>query len=84
MGKKLGSGKIHNSLYYLENERERLNDSLLECALSTEKASSELLLHHERLGHVTFHTLCQLFPTLSQACKIVTLVCDEYEFAKYT
>ena len=61
-----------------------MNSSLTGYALSVEGATSELMLHHRRLGHILFSILSRLFPSLSTKCNKNLLVCDHCELAKYT
>ena len=67
---------MHNGLYYLSTNEKSMNSSLMGYALSAEGATSELMLHHRRLGHIPFSILSRLFPSLSTKCNKNLLVCD--------
>ena len=44
----------------------------------------EILLHHRRLGHLSFESLSQLYPDLFKRVDRSKLVCDACEFGKHT
>ncbi|XP_073104383.1 uncharacterized protein [Elaeis guineensis] len=83
-GKILGGGRMHNGLYYLSTDEKSMSSSLMGYALSAEGVTSELMLHHRRLGHISFSILSRLFPSLSTKCNKNLLVCDHCELAKHT
>ncbi|XP_073109385.1 uncharacterized protein [Elaeis guineensis] len=83
-GKILGGGRMHNGLYYLSTDEKSMSSSLMGYALSAEGGTSELMLHHRRLGHIPFSILSRLFPSLSAKCNKNLLVCDHCELAKHT
>jgi GAG-pre-integrase domain len=43
-----------------------------------------LLLHHRRLGHLSFSALSKLYPPLFEKANKEKLVCDTCEFGKHT
>uniref|UniRef100_A0A8R7RD80 GAG-pre-integrase domain-containing protein n=1 Tax=Triticum urartu TaxID=4572 RepID=A0A8R7RD80_TRIUA len=77
-GKVLGTGTEHDGLYYLDNVAAPL--ALAACTSSTD----ELLLLHRRLGHLSFHVLSRVFPSLFASCYKDKLLCDACELAKHT
>uniref|UniRef100_A0ACD5V2D5 Uncharacterized protein n=1 Tax=Avena sativa TaxID=4498 RepID=A0ACD5V2D5_AVESA len=77
-GRLLGTGTEHNGLYYLDDGSDEV--VLTSCFSS----SQELLLHHRRLGHLSFAVLPRLYPTLFKSCPKELLVCDACEMAKHT
>lgn len=69
---------MHDGLYYLDEGSD-------EVALATcMSPSQELLLHHRRLGHLSFATLSRIYPSLFNSCNKESLVCDACELAKHT
>jgi hypothetical protein len=73
----LGMGSMRDGLYYLDNN--------ISSAAATKVSSSpldEFLLHHRRMGHLSFAVLSQLYPNLY--CKISKeqLVCDACQYGK--
>ena len=74
---------LFRSDYYLSTNEISMNSSLTGYALSAEGATSELMLHHRRLGHIPFSILGHLFSSLSNKCN-KNLFCDHCELAKHT
>ena len=58
-GKRLGTGIMHDGLYYLDN-----NVPPVVAAVASLSPLDEFLLHHRRLGHMSFVTLGRLYPAL--------------------
>jgi hypothetical protein len=74
----LGTGTEHDGLYYLD-------DGSDEVALASYLSPcQELVLHHRRLGHLSFAALSRGYPTLFKLCPKDALVCDACELAKHT
>lgn len=46
--------------------------------------TQELLLHHRRLGHLSFVAMSCIYPSLFNLCSRESLVCDACELAKHT
>ena len=44
----------------------------------------EVLLHHRRLGHLSFESLSQLYPDLFKKVDKSKLVCDACKFGRHT
>ncbi|XP_073102506.1 uncharacterized protein [Elaeis guineensis] len=82
IGRKLGTGIIHNGLYYLKGgvSRGYSKISLTVSSLQEE----DLLLQHRRLGHLPFTLLAHMFPTIFESYNKEKLVCDACELAKHT
>jgi transposase InsO family protein len=74
----LGTGTEHDGLYYLDNGSDEV--ALTSCL----SLGEELLLHHRRLGHLSFAALSRIYPTLFKSCPRELLVCDACELAKHT
>lgn len=69
---------MHDGLYYLDEGSD-------EAALATGMSpSQELILHHRRLGHLSFASLSHMYPSRFKSCSRESLVCDACELAKHT
>ncbi|XP_073112311.1 uncharacterized protein [Elaeis guineensis] len=80
-GRKLGTGKMRNGLYYLEGG---VSEGYSETSLTVSSSQKEdLLLQHRRLGHLSFTLLARIFPSVFETYK-EKLVCDACELAKHT
>ena len=77
-GRLLGTGTEHDGLYYLDEGSAEIS---LASSLSP---SQELMLHHCRLGHLSFAALSRIYPSLFKLCTMESLVCDACELAKHT
>lgn len=69
---------MHDGLYYLDEGSDEV--ALATCMSPTQ----ELMLHHRRLGHLSFAALSRIYPTLFESCSKDSLVCDACELAKHT
>ena len=78
-GRRLGMGNMRNGLYYLDD-----NMSHKVAAVLTPTPLEEFLLLHRRLGHMSFITLGQLYPTLYNKISKESLVCDACQYGKQT
>src|SRR6266540_1631631 len=67
---------MHNGLYYLDNV------SPAAAAATSLPRLEEFLLHHRRLGHMSFVTLGKLYPTLYNKVSKGSLVCDACQYGK--
>ncbi|KZV22300.1 hypothetical protein F511_17902 [Dorcoceras hygrometricum] len=84
-GKKIGSAKLHDGLYYLESSSSNGPQSLLSCVPPKSSLSNqEIMLLHFRLGHPSFPYLARLFPSLSINKNLSLLRCEHCELAKHT
>ena len=78
-GRKLGTGNMRDGLYYLDdNMSHKVVAALFPTPLE------EFLLHHRRLGHMSFPTLGQLYPTLYNKVSKESLICDACQIGKQT
>lgn len=77
-GRLLGTGTMHDGLYYLDEGGDEI--ALATCM----SPSQELLLYHQRLGHLSFAALSRIYPSLFKLCPRDSLVCDACELAKHT
>jgi transposase InsO family protein len=69
---------VHDGLYYLD-------EGSGEIALATcMSPCQELMLHHRRLGHLSFAALSRIYPSLFKSCPKESIVCDACELAKHT
>jgi hypothetical protein len=78
-GRRLGTGRMHDGLYYLDKDISPVVATVL-----SPSPLNEFLLQHRRLGHMSFATLGQLYPNLYSRIKKDSLVCDACEFGKHT
>lgn len=53
-------------------------------AVLSQSPLEEFLLHHRRLGHMSFITLGQLYPSLYNKISRESLVCDACQYGKQT
>ncbi|XBI71108.1 hypothetical protein VPH35_065416 [Triticum aestivum] len=75
----LGTGIMRGGLYYLDDDM-----APMAAAVLSQSPLEEFLLHHRRLGHISFNTLGQLYPSLyNKICK-ESLVCDACQYGKLT
>ena len=81
---RIGSGKRHGSLYYLENGLQQSDDGALVHVMGDNmlKQKEEIWLWHTRLGHPSFGYLRRLFPSLFTGCNLSNFVCDTCVMAK--
>ena len=70
---------MRDGLYYLDN-----NMLHMVAAASTHSPQQELLLHHHRLGHMSFAILGRLYPELYNRVSKERLVCDACQYGKQT
>jgi hypothetical protein len=79
-GKKiLGTGIMRDDLYYLDDK-----SSPVAAAVLSQSPMQEFLLHHRRLGHMSFNTLGQLYPNLYNNIYKESLICDACRYGKIT
>ena len=57
-GRILGTGTMHDGLYYLDEGGDEI--AMATCM----SPSQELLLHHQRLGHLSFASMSRIYPSL--------------------
>jgi hypothetical protein len=77
-GRLLGTGTVHDGLYYLDEGSDEI--ALATCM----SPCQELMLHHRRLGHLSFAALSRIYPSLFKSCPKESIVCDACELAKHT
>ena len=86
LGTMIGHAKEHDGLYYLEtsNNQSIIKDksSLLFLSNCYSSNKEKILLHHRRLGHPSFRTIQNLFPSLFQNLDEKHFHCDVCELAK--
>ena len=86
-GKMIGLAREDNGLYLLMEARETSSiKSQLPLSLLSESIPSlnkEIWLRHFRLGHPSFSTLKNMFPTLFQGINLENFHCDDCELAKH-
>jgi transposase InsO family protein len=78
-GRRLGTGRMHDGLYYLDN-----NTSPTVAAVISSSPHEEFVLLHRRLGHMSFAILGQLYPNLYNKIRKDRLVCDACQYGKQT
>ena len=83
-GKKIGSAKEVDGLYYFEEEPEALSNlSLVDKIVSQVPSENEISLMHLRLGHPNFSYLKLLFPTLFKNKSDINFKCEVCELSKH-
>lgn len=83
-GKKIGSAKGVDGLYYLEEEFEALSNlSLVDKIVSQVPNENEISLLHLRLEHPKFSYLKLLFPTLFKNKNDTNFKCEVCELSKH-
>ena len=70
----LGTGIMRGGLYYLDDDMAHMAAAVL-----PRSPLEEFLLHHRRLGHMSFITLGKLYPSLFNKIDKEKLVCDACE-----
>ena len=84
-GKMIGSARIHDDLYYFEDDQSTSRQTFLSGVASTSVSSTrEIILWHHRLGHPSFSYLKHLFPCLFDNKNFVSLDCEICQLAKHT
>ncbi|WVZ90773.1 hypothetical protein U9M48_037041, partial [Paspalum notatum var. saurae] len=78
-GRRLGTGRMHDGLYYLDNSA-----SPTVAAVMSSSPHEEFLLLHRRLGHMSFAILGQLYPNLYNKIRKERLACDACQYGKQT
>ena len=76
-GRKIGTGVRHNGLWFISHEESALKATV-------EGDGKEILLHHCRLGHISFENLSRLYPMMFKGVDKSRLVCDACELGKHT
>ncbi|KAJ9550922.1 hypothetical protein OSB04_014967 [Centaurea solstitialis] len=83
-GRRLGTGTWRNGLWYLDGEEmDTTLASLVHEVGSTKPVGSvetELLLHHQRMGHSSLSSLSLLYPSMYEKADKQKLVCDACGF----
>ncbi|XP_020405596.1 histone deacetylase 10 isoform X2 [Zea mays] len=76
-GKRIGTGVRRNGLWFISHEESALK-AIVEVDVK------EILLHHRRLGHISFESLSRLHPRMFKGVDKSQLVCDACELGKHT
>jgi hypothetical protein len=76
-GRKIGAGIRRNGLWFMSHEESALKATV-------EGDGKEILLHHCRLGHISFENLSRLYPMMFKGVDKSRLVCDACELGKHT
>jgi hypothetical protein len=76
-GRKIGTRVRHNGLWFIGHEE-------LALKATVEGDDKEILLHHRRLGHISFDNLSRLYPMMFKGVDKSRLVCDACELGKHT
>ena len=81
---RIGSGKRHGGLYYLENGLQQSDDGALVHIMGDNmlKQKEEIWLWHTRLGHPSFGYLRRLLTSLFTGCNLSDFVRDTCVMAK--
>ena len=84
-GRTIGSARIHEGLYYLNNTEYEGQQAFVSGVASVSISSArEIMLWHHRLGHPNFSYLKRLLPSLFKHEDSVSFTCDICQFAKHT
>jgi Integrase core domain/GAG-pre-integrase domain len=85
-GRRLGTDTWHSGLWYLNRESvDSALSSFLESTWVVGRSVEDLLLlHHRRLGHLSFSALSRLYPPLFEKANKEKLVCDACKLGKHT
>jgi hypothetical protein len=75
--RRIGTGVRHNGLWFINHEESALTAAV-------EGVVKGILLHHCRLGHVSFESLSRLYPAMFKEVDKGRLVCDACELGKHT
>jgi hypothetical protein len=81
-GKMLGSGIRRNGLWFLDRRTDKSSCTTL--AVATSEMEAKVILQHCRLGHMSFDTMCKVFPDIMSKVDRSKLLCDACEFGKHT
>lgn len=76
------SAKEHEGLYYLEVVTRVDNSPIVGNSMSTSNINN-FMLWHKRMGHLNFHHLQRLFPTLCRKLNYSEIRCEVCELAKH-
>ena len=82
-GKRLGTGTRRNGLWYMDREVPNNAVSTMLATMMGEK-ETKVMLHHCRMGHMSFEKMSKVFPDVMCGVDKNKLVCDACEFAKHT
>jgi hypothetical protein len=82
-GRRIGSGTRHRGLWYLDREGlgQTVNSGL---TVVSEGKEVMAMIHHCRMGHVSFDKMYKAFPEVMSGVDRNKLKCDACEYAKHT
>ena len=81
---KIGSGSEKNGLYFLDLALNKQGQSsVAHHSTVPTKATEEIWLWHQRLGHPSFYLLQFLFPSLLSSNRISSFKCENCELGKH-
>ena len=82
-GRSLGTGVRRRGLWYMDRIKMDL-EGMHMLAAGLEDKETRALIHHCRMGHVSFDKMYQVFPDVMSGVDKSKLRCDACEFAKHT
>jgi transposase InsO family protein/uncharacterized membrane protein YgcG len=82
-GRSLGTGIRHRGLWYMDRSMTG-QEGMHMLAIVAEDKETRALIHHCRMGHVSFDKMYQVFPNVMSGVDKSKLCCDACEFAKHT
>jgi transposase InsO family protein len=82
-GKSLGTGARRRGLWYMDRNMTDQEGMHMLAAVAEDK-ETRAIIHHCRMGHVSFEKMYQVFPDVMSGVDESKLSCDACEFAKHT
>ena len=82
-GRSLGTGTRRRGLWYMDRSMPGQEGLHMLAAIAEDK-EIRALIHHCRMGHVSFDKMYQVFPDVMSGVDKSKLKCDACEFAKHT
>ena len=82
-GRSLGTGTRRRGLRYMDRSMPGQEGLHMLAAIAEDK-EIRALIHHCRMGHVSFDKMYQVFPDVMSGVDKSKLKCDACEFAKHT
>ena len=81
-GQKIGTGSRRRGLWYMDSRG--LGQSRLACIMIEGEKETLALVHHCRMGHISFDKMRKIFPSIMCGVDQNKLKCDACEYAKHT